>query len=179
MPGVVQVPFTPQPGAVVASTAALVDITPAGNSYSIPAGSLSGGSTYRLTAYGRATVGTTATNITLGVYYGGTGGTLLASTGAVAMTVSTTNVPWRLEYIFTVRTLGTSGTVFGNGFANLPGSGVAAWGAAIPIPNTANAAVTVDTTTAKAISIGATLSQITGAPTITCDHLYLENLLAA
>jgi hypothetical protein len=52
---------------------------------------------------------------------------------------------------------------------------VSAW-SVLPIPSTANAAVTVDTTTAKAISIGATLSQVTGAPTITCDHIIVENL---
>jgi hypothetical protein len=165
--------FPPLAGAVVASTAALVDIT-AAPIYSIPANTLTSGSTIRVTAYGRWTNGATATNLTLGIYYGGTGGTLLAAIPATALTVSTTNAAWHLEYVFTVRSVGATGTVFGHGWVDLNTSLSAA--THLPIPSTANAAVTVDTTTSKTINIGATLSQVTGSPTVTCDHIIIENL---
>jgi hypothetical protein len=44
------------------------------------------------------------------------------------------------------------------------------------MPNTANAAVTIDTTTAKVLSVGLTLSQVVGAPTATVDHVIIERL---
>jgi len=166
--------FPPLTGSVVASTAALVDITPV-PAFTIAANQLTAGSTWRVTAEGRYTCGTTATNCLIGLYYGGTGGTLLAGTlSTQALTVSQTNAPWRLEYTFTVRTLGATGSLWGQGIVFL-GSSVSAW-SALPIPSTANAAVTVDTTTSKTLNIGATLSQVTGAPTITCDHVLVENL---
>jgi hypothetical protein len=165
--------FPPIAGAVVANTAALVDITPA-PIYSIPANTLTAGSTIRVTAYGRWTNGSTATNLTIGVYYGGTAGTLLAAIPATALTVSTTNAAWHLEYSFTVRSVGATGTVFGHGWVDLNTSLTAA--THLPIPSTANAAITVDTTTAKTINIAATLSQVTGSPTATCDHIIIENL---
>lgn len=161
-------------GAVVASTAALVDITPV-PAYSLPANTLVPGEVFHVKAFGRYTCGTTATNLLLGLYYGGTGGVLLAGTlSTQALTVSQTNVPWEIDYTFVVRALGTSGSVWGKGWVDLATSVSAV--THLTIPSTANAAVTVDTTTAKAISVGATLSQVTGAPTVTCDHMILERL---
>jgi hypothetical protein len=162
------------PGAVVASTAALVDITPI-PIYSLPANSLMTGMVLRVKAFGRYTTGSTATNCLIGVYYGGTGGVLLAGTlSTQALTVSLTNAPWELDYTFVVRGIGTSGSVWGKGWVDL-GSSVSAV-SHLTIPSTANAAVTVDTTVAKAINIGATLSQVTGSPTITCDHMVVEHM---
>lgn len=179
MPGYDSIPNFPSPaGGVVASTAALVDITPV-PAYSVPAGALTVGSTFRVTAMGRYTTGTTATNALIGVYLGGTGGVLLAGTAAAtALTISLTNAPWRLEYTFKVRAVGTGATattVWGQGFVLIGGS-LTAFGSPQGIPSTANATVTVDSTVAKALSIGATLSQVVGAPTITCDEMLVENL---
>lgn len=168
------------PGAA-AATAALVDISPL-PAFTFPAGSLVAGTAFKVTAFGRYTCGTTATNLTLGVYWGGTGGLALATTGAQALTVSQTNAGWFLEYWGVIRLGGTgaasTASIMGFGKAQI-GSSPTALGAAVPMPNAANAAVTVDATIAKVLSIGATLSQITGAPTAVCDHLMVEQLNAA
>jgi len=164
--------FPPIAGAVTATTTTITDITPV-PVYTIPAGTLTVGSTYRVTAYGRYTTGTTATNLTLGVYYGGTS-LLLAGIATTAMTISQTNAPWHLEYLFTVRSIGTAGTVYGHGWVDLGTSLTAT--THYPIPSVTNAAISVDTTVNKTINIAATLSQVTGPVTITCDHVLIENL---
>lgn len=164
-----------------AATAALVDISPL-PLFTFPAGSLVAGSAFKVTAFGRYTCGATATNLTLGVYFGGVGGVALATTGAQALTVSQTNAAWFLEYWGVVRLGGTgaasTAAIMGFGKGRL-GSSPTVLGGDVPMPNAANAAVTVDATIAKALSIGATLSQITGAPTVTCDHALVELLNVA
>lgn len=176
MPLVTPAAFPIVKGAVVASTAALVDITPV-PAYSVPAGIVTVGTTFRVTAYGRYTCGATATNLTLGLYWGGTAGQVLAATAATALTVSQTNAPWELEATFTIDGLGsgTSGSIWTKGRVFL-GTAPGTYATPLPIPNAAAAAVGVDTTIARQISIGATLSQITGSPTITCDRLIIENI---
>lgn len=157
-------------GGVVASAASLTDITPLPQP-SIPVNTLTVGDVYKVTAFGRYTCGATATNCLIGFYLGST---LVAGTlSTQALTTSQTNAPWHLEYMFVVRATGTSGSVWGHGWVDL-GTSVSATGH-VPIPSTANAAVTIDTTAAQALGIKATLSQVTGSPTITCDHMVVEN----
>jgi len=125
-----------------------------------------------VTAFGRYTCGGTATNLLLGVYLGSTATLLAGTLSTQALTVSQTNAPWQLEYVFTYRSLGATGSVYGHGWVDL-GTSVSA-ASHLPVPATANAAITVDTTGAQNIIIGATLSQITGSPTVICDHVLVE-----
>jgi hypothetical protein len=69
--------------------------------------------------FGRMTTGATPGNLTLGILYG-TGaddanGVVLASSAAVALTASQTNMSWKLECAIHCRSLGNAGTLFATG----------------------------------------------------------------
>lgn len=131
----------------------------------------------RLRARGEYTCGATATNIALGFYYGGaTANKPLAGVTAQALTVSQTSVPWWMEYEGEIRGVGTAGSIKGLGFLKLATS-LTAW-TDIPIPSTAAARTvsSLDTTTRQIITVASSVSQVTGAPTVTCYGLTVELL---
>lgn len=160
------------PGTALASSTTLTSISPAPD-YTIPAGSLTVGSSFRVTAHGVFSNTSTPT-LLIGVYYGGVAGTALVASSAITTTTTVTNVPWHLEYVFTVRATGTSGSIFGHGWLDL-GTSVSAV-SHVPLPQAANAAVSVDTTTSKTLVIGAQWGTSSASNTITCHHLLVENL---
>lgn len=169
-------PLNPQncgvAGAALASSVTLTDIS-AAPQYTLPANfsQLAGATVFRLTAFG--VFSTTATpTLLLGFYYGGVAGALpLVTTGAVT-TATATNFQWRIEAITTIRTLGTSGTAWTQGFFGLGTSATAM--SHLPLPAAAPAAVTVDTTAAKVISVGAQWSANSASNTVTCHHFLIE-----
>lgn len=124
------------------------------------------GTILEIEAHGEYTCGATATNIALGAYYGGAAANKpLAGVTAQALTVSQTSVPWKLQYRGTVRAAGTSGSIKGMGYLDLATSLTASTRLPIP-PTLALRTVTIDTTTRQIITIAASVSQVTGAPTI-------------
>lgn len=166
---------SPQPtsaGTALASSTTLTDIS-AAPQYVLPANFLQAGSALRFTAFG--VFSTTATpTLLLGIYYGGVAGTALATTGAITTGSGVTNVPWRLQLDCTVRTTGTSGTIMSQGFCGF-GTSVSAW-SWLPVPNTALATVNIDTTAAKALTVGAQWSASSASNTVTCHKLDIESL---
>jgi hypothetical protein len=135
------------------------------------------GMAIRFTANGIFTCGSTATNATFALMWGGTGGTVLATTGAIAMLVSSTTLAWELQALLTCRSIGTSGTVWTQGFvkgivASVPQSTSRMDSSVFGTP----AVATVNTTGAvsTALVLNGTLSQVTGAPTITCQQFLVE-----
>jgi hypothetical protein len=159
-------------GTALASSVALTDVSP-GPNYVLPANFLQNGSALRFTAFG--VFSTTATpTLLLGFYYGGIAGTALATTGAITTATTVTNVPWRLEVTTTIRTTGASGTAMSQGFC-LFGTSVSA-ASFLPVPNTALATVTVDTTAAKALTVGAQWGTSSASNTLTCHGFYVESL---
>lgn len=150
-------------GTALANSTTLTDISVAPQ-FTLPANFLQAGSSLSFSAFG--VLSTTATpTILLGFYYGGVAGTALATTGAVTTGSGVTNVPWRIELETAIRTTGTSGTAMSQGKFFL-GTTVAAW-TSLPMPNTALATVTVDTTAAKVLSVGAQWSAASASNTIT------------
>jgi hypothetical protein len=99
-------------------------------------------------------------------------GTALAASAAAATASGVTNVPWHLEYEGRVRTTGSTGSIMGAGF-EFRGTTVAA-GAFLPLPVTALATVTIDTTTAKSLTVGATWGTLSASNTLTCHHFSVE-----
>jgi hypothetical protein len=94
---------------------------PAAQYTAFAANTLRAGQVWYATAFG---VGTTAAssqgNITLTPRYGTTtGGTSLGASAATALAASASNAPWKLEYMFVVRTVGLAGAN-----SNLVGNGV-------------------------------------------------------
>jgi hypothetical protein len=78
------------------------------------------GKKLRIRLFGRITTVLTPGNITFGIYYG-TGadanGVLLASSTAQALTASQTNLSWLLDIRVHARSLGSTGTLFVDGYA--------------------------------------------------------------
>ena len=166
---------SPQPtaaGTALANSTTLTDISVAPQ-FTLPANFLQAGSALRFTAFGVFSTTVTPT-LLLGVYYGGVAGVALATTGAITTGSGVTNVPWRLELTTDIRTTGTSGTAMSQGFC-LFGTSVSA-ASFLPVPNTALATVTVDTTAAKVLSIGAQWSAASASNTVTLHGFTIESM---
>jgi hypothetical protein len=163
-------PLNATAGAAYASSVTLTDVSPAPQVI-LPANLLDVGQILRLKAFGVFST-TAAPTLLLGFYYGLVAGTALAASGAVATGSGVTNVPWHLEYEGRVRSTGTAGTIMGAGF-EYRGTAVNA-GGFLPIPITALATVTIDTTTAKALSVGAQWGTSSASNTLTCHHFSVE-----
>lgn len=132
------------------------------------------GATVRLTAFG--TFSNTATpTLLLGFYYGGVAGVALCATGATTTTTGAANWPFRMEATATVRTIGATGTIIVQGFADLATSLTAV--TRIPMPATALAVVTIDTTTAKAVTAGAQWGTNSSSNTLTCHQMIVESMV--
>jgi len=155
------------------ATATLADISPV---RAFDPDDLDIGTWVRIRARGEYTCGSTATNVVLGLYYGGAAANKpLAGVTAQALTVSQTSVPWWIDYEGEIRAVGSAGSIKGSGVLLLASS-LTAW-TPIPIPSTAALrTVAIDTTTRQPVTVAASVSQTTGAPTIVAYSLTLETL---
>lgn len=154
----------------VANNATIQDLSPAPQII-LPANLLDTGQVIRLKAFGVFSTTGTPT-IILGFYYGAVAGVALAASSAITTASGAANFPWEMEYEGRVRTTGSTGTIMGRGTLQL-GTTVAAT-AFSPIPVTALATVTIDTSTAKQITVGTTWSAASASNTITCHHFSVE-----
>lgn len=85
--------------------------TPFSTKVTFPIGSLTAGKSIWLRAYGRYTTGTAITpTLNLGV---NVGGSALATSGLLPVSISLTNQAWFIESGFIVRTVGAGGTMVG------------------------------------------------------------------
>jgi hypothetical protein len=111
----------------------------------------------------------------LGVYYGGVAGVALAASAAITTTTGAASWPFHLEYHGKVVSVGSAGQMRGYGFLDLPTSLVV--GSRRAIPETAAARlVTIDTTVAKAVTIGAQWSTSSASNTLTVDDIVVDIL---
>jgi hypothetical protein len=166
-------PFAPAPiadGAALASSTTLTDISPT-PALVVPANFLTPGTVLRVKARGRFSTTSTPT-LLLGVYVGAVAGTAIATTGAITTTSGVTNVPWELEADVICRTVGASGTVLGMGFVRGISGTVGV--SSVPLPASAPATVTWDTTAAKSLTIGAQWGTSSASNTITCHQFIVE-----
>jgi hypothetical protein len=159
-------------GAAYASSTTATDVT-AAPQFQIPANWLQADDVFEIHAFGSFSNTSTPTLI-LGVYYGGVAGTALAATSAITTTTGATSWPFELKYRGHVRSVGTSGTIMGKGEVWIPTSLTA--GAWRPIPETALATVSVDTTTQKALTVGATWGTSSASNTLTLQYASIEFL---
>lgn len=116
------------------------------------------GKKIRIRMFGRITTAATPGNGSFDVYFG-TGadanGTILASSGTLALSINQTNVSWRAEFEITVRKLNdaSNGALLCVGKADFNVGVLASTLAPMLIPATAPAQVSVDLTTANIISV--------------------------
>jgi len=157
-------------GAAYASSTTLTDVSPAPQLV-IPANSLEVGMTIRIVGVAKWSNTSTPT-LLAGFYYGGVAGVALAATSAITTTTAATNWQLRLEYQGMVRSIGSSGTIVGSGFCDIATSLTAVTHR--PIPETAIAAVTIDTTTAKAVTMGAQWGTNSASNTLTCVYFSVD-----
>lgn len=152
--------------------------------FTLPANYLYPGRMMKYTLYGRmSTVITTPGTWTHTLNWGGSGGTVLASTTALAPdpTAASTNIAWYVEYLMMCRSIGSSGSAFtmGKQWHNDIDDGSAAVANLTAALNThvfpdVPAAVTINTTTANALTPAITPSVATGS--ITAHLAILEAL---
>lgn len=161
-------------GSALASSTTLTDISWAPQ-ITLPANFLNYvGASLRLTAFGNWSNTSTPT-LLIGFYYGGVAGTALGAIGATTTTTSASGWPFRAEMTCTVRSTGSSGTVMCQGFVDLATSLTAV--SRIPMPASTLATVTIDTTSAKAITLGAQWGTSSASNTITCQQMIVESVV--
>lgn len=161
-------------GTALANSVTLTDIS-VSPPFVLPANFLQPGSALRFKAFG--VLSTTGTpTILVGIYYGAVAGALpLAASAAVTTSSGVTNVPWRIELDTFIRSTGTSGTAMSSGFFK-HGSAVSTYNDEVPVPATALATVTIDTTAAKALTVGAQWGTQSASNTITLHGFSIESL---
>jgi hypothetical protein len=115
------------------------------------------GKKLRIRLFGQITTGTTPGNGTFDIYYGSgadANGTILASSGTLALTASQTNLSWTLEIVVSCRTTGSAGTLFCTGSVMMNNAVLANTLQPMLIPASAPAASgSVDLTAANIISV--------------------------
>lgn len=168
-------------GAQVSNTTTETIVCP---DYSLPAYFLQPGRTLYLCAFGVCSnVVTTPGTLTMRVRLGGVAGTVLLATSAQGLdTTAHTNAAWWLEAWLTCRTAGATGTIMGGGvfccynlLASTPANLLPAIMGSAGAPGTnANAAVTVDTTAAKLLSLTAQFSVATNPTNLTCQQRIIQ-----
>ena len=166
-------PLLPQniaSGTAYASSVTLTDVSPTPQ-ITIPANFLQPGMLIRV-KWAFTFSNTSTPTLLQGVYYGGVAGTALAATSAITTTTAATNWPGTGEYFGRVRTIGSSGTIMGFGSIDLATSLTAVTHR--PIPETALATVTIDTTASKAITLGAQWGTSSASNTLTCVHFDVD-----
>lgn len=164
-------PFHVADGTAYNTSTTLTDISPA-PAVVIPANTLLPGSEVILEAH--CTFSNTATpTLLLGFYYGAVAGAALAASSAVTTTTGATSWPVILRYRGRVRTIGTAGSIYGQGELLL-GTALTAF-TVRPIPEVAaSRTVTIDTTAAKSITVGGQWGTSSASNTITCNEISLD-----
>lgn len=155
-------------GAALASSTTLTDVSPTPTN-KLPANFLEPGTEVELYAAGEFSNTGTPT-LLLGFYLGGVAGVALAASAAIATATGITAVPWQLKYRGTVRSVGATGSIEGQGELWLPTS-LTAW-TIRPIPEVAaSRTVTIDTSVEKTVTVGAQWGTSSASNTLTCKKL--------
>lgn len=164
-------PFHNTDGAAYATSVALTDVSPT-PPIVLPANLLEIGSEIEIEASGQFSTTGTPT-LLLGVYYGGIAGVALAASSAITTGSAAAAWPWQLRYRGIVRTIGTAGTINGQGRLYL-GTSLTAF-TVRPIPETLAArTVTIDTTTAKSVTVGAQWGTSSASNTLTVNDISVK-----
>lgn len=153
------------------SSAALLDIS-ATPQFQFQANQLQERSIIELIAEGTLSATGTPT-ILIGFYWGGIAGISLANNVAIATGTNPAAWRWRLEYEGVVRTAGPTGTIIGGGTLLL-GTSLTVF-SVIPISGIAQATVTIDTTVAKSLTVGAQWGTANAANLITCNKFLIKS----
>lgn len=170
-------------GTAVANTTTETILFP---NVTIPANYMADGRSVRMKWGGKySTLGSGTVSHVYSVRWGGSGGTLICKTGTVTLLISLTNAYFEIEVMLQTRANGATGSIMGNGVANVfsgtaPTIGSATGAPAVaPLTNggqTAPAAATVDLTADTALSITLIHGAASASNTATGLQYTLESL---
>lgn len=164
-------PFHTSDGTAYNTSITLTDVSPP-PPIVLPANLLDIGVELEIEASGNFSNTGTPT-LLLGVYYGGVAGVALAASSAVTTTTGAASWPWQLRYRGVVRAVGTSGSINGQGRLYL-GTALTLF-TVRPIPETLAArTVTIDTTAAKSITVGAQWGTSSASNTLTVNDISVK-----
>lgn len=163
--------FHTSDGTAYASSTTLTDVSPT-PPIVLAANQLEVGSEIEISACGNFSTTGTPT-LLLGIYLGGVAGVALAASSAVTTGSAAASWPFMLKYRGVVRSTGTSGSINGQG-EFLLGTALTAF-TVRPIPETLAArTVTIDTTAAKSITIGAQWGTSSASNTLTVNDISVK-----
>lgn len=149
-----------------------------------PGNYMQDGRVLTITAYGRHSTTGTPT-LTFRLRWAGVSGTVLCASGAVTCGSGVTAAMWRLEAMLTVRSNGSSGTIFATGIVIVGEDAAPTVGSATNAPGISlmgsagvatPAAATVDLSAESALALTATWSAASASNTITGHQLLIESL---
>lgn len=153
--------------------------------YTFAADTLEPGDCYKYTIFFDMSMVAAANNVTFRLKWGGAAGVTLAASGAIAPdpTAVSTDAVGMIEWYFVCRTAGAAGTAYAFGRVELGNDHDDASVAALVgnlnmrmAPQTSAAAVSIDTTTAKALSPTVQFSASTATTQLTALLAILESL---
>lgn len=161
-------PFGTADGSALNTSVTLTDISPA-PPIVIPANQLEVGTEIEIEAFGQFSTTGTPT-LLIGAYLGGVAGVALAATSATTTGSGAAAWPFIYRYRGVVRAVGTAGSINGQGYVML-GTSLTAH-SVVACPATAAArTVTIDTTAAKSVTIGAQWGTSSASNTITLNDI--------
>lgn len=129
------------------------------------------GSKVELEAFGEfSTTGTPTLQVGFiyGAVAGAAGGVTLAASGAIVTASAAASLPWHAKWVGTVTQVGATGVIYGHGILDLGTSLTAFAASALPVTAAARS-VTIDTTAAKLLGVGAAWGTSAAANSITVD----------
>jgi len=154
--------------------------------FTFAADALEAGDVFKYTIFfDLSTVITTPGTVTFRLRWGGVGGTALAASGAIAPdpTAASTDIVGMVEWYFVARTLGATGSAYAFGRVEMGGDHDDASATALKgnldmrmMPTVSAAAVTINTTTANALSPTVQFSVATATTQLTGLLAILESL---
>lgn len=159
-------------GTALSNSTSPTDISPAPQYMSQTYGPTYVGQRWRFTGYGIVSNTSTPT-LNLGIYYGGASGTALCTTGAVTTTGSLSSYWWRIQVETEIRSIGSSGTAWSQGWFDNPTTATAVTRLQM---SATSQTVTVNTTTNSALTVGATWGTASSSNTITCEGFIVEQM---
>lgn len=154
-------------GAAFTTFTAFQDISPA-PAIKLPANILEPGSQIELLAMGHFSNTGTPT-LSLGFFFG-TAAVPLGQSGLITTTTSAAAWPWQLQYKGRVRTVGTTGTIYGQGELRL-GTSLTAYAGQFTPTTQALRTTTIDTTIEKVIGVGAQWGTSSASNSVTTEFL--------
>lgn len=143
------------------------------SSYNIPAGTLAVGAVVRLKLFGTYSTGIVAPSLTLRIYFGST---VMIASGTLTTVANITNDGWSAEGLFTVQSIGASGTVESQGVSEF----ATALTTALIVNMDNTAPITVDTTIIENLRVSVQWGgTVNASDTITLREMTVEMLTVA